>query len=227
MGTAVTERLNRTLEGVTSGRTARILGRRWTVLGGALLLALATLIGVGGFLSAPSEVGGGTTIGGPFRLTDQHGERVASADFAGRYMLVHFGYTFCPDASCPRMLSAMGQALEQLPPEVAERVVPVFITLDPRRDTVERLAEYLPIFHPRFVALTGTPTEVKAAARAYRVEFERVDGEPGQPERIQHSSVIYLMGPEGEYVAHFGQSAKAEDIAERLKKALGVTAPAA
>jgi protein SCO1/2 len=161
--------------------------------------------------------GSGTPlIGGPFTLTDQHGEEVTEQDFAGRYMLIYFGYTFCPDF-CPLSLSTMTRALELVPGEAAEQVVPVFISVDPKRDTVEHLAEYAPLFHPRLVALTGTEEQVEEATSAYRVYFKPVESEQATDYLVDHSTFIYLMGPDGEYVTHFGHDASAEEMAERLE----------
>ena len=146
--------------------------------------------------------GGEALVGGPFRLTDQHGAEVTEQDFAGRYMLIYFGYTYCPDF-CPISLANMTQALDLLPPDQAEQVVPILITVDPERDTVEQLAEYAPLFHPSLVALTGRPRQIKAAAKAYRVYFAKAGNGDSDTYLMDHSSFIYLMGPDGRYVRHF------------------------
>src|SRR3712207_4659015 len=104
-------------------------------------------------------------IGGPFALVDQDGQRVTEQTFRGKYTLVVFGYIYCPDI-CPAELQTIANALEALGPK-ADQVTPVFITIDPERDTVEQVAGYVKNFHPRFVGLTGTPQEIKEAARAY------------------------------------------------------------
>jgi protein SCO1/2 len=169
---------------------------------------------------APESGATGTAlVGGPFALVDQAGNQVTEQDFAGRFMLVYFGYTWCPDF-CPMSLTTMVQALDLLAPEQAAQVVPVLITVDPGRDTVEQLAEYVPLFHPRLVGLTGTPEQTAAAARAYRVYFNKV--EEGDPDAylMDHSTFIYLMGPEGEYRRHFGASATPEEVAEGLRAEL-------
>ena len=160
---------------------------------------------------------GEALIGGPFSLVNQGGERVTEADFAGRYMLVYFGYTYCPDF-CPMSLSTMTRALDLLEPEQAERVVPVFITVDPERDTVEHLSEYAALFGPRLVALTGTAAETDAAARAYRVYHNKVEADASAADYLMdHSVFTYLMGPDGRYVTHFGHDATPEEVAERLR----------
>lgn len=193
--------------------------KRWLILSVALLLALGSLIGVGAVMRSPAEDPGSqaVAIGGPFRLTDQHGQRVAAKDFKGDWMLVYFGYTFCPDV-CPMTLANMTQALDELPEHQAERIVPVFITVDPKRDTVEQLAEYAPLFGDRLVALTGTDAEVKAAARAYKVYFTKAasSGEGEDDYLMDHSGFIYLMDPDGKYRAHFSHTTPVDELVRRL-----------
>ena len=158
-------------------------------------------------------VSGAALVGGPFELTDQHGNRVSDRDFRGRFMLVYFGYSFCPDV-CPTDLAAMGAALDRLGAE-SEAVQPIFITIDPERDTVQRLADYAPLFHPRLIALTGTPEEIRRAASAYRVYFEKA-GE-GRDYLMNHSGIIYLMDRDGSFITHFPQGTPAEDIADKIR----------
>lgn len=193
---------------------------RWPLLAVVLALALGALIGVGALLHGQFQERTGAdavAIGGPFRLTNQYGERVTPQDFAGKYMLIYFGYTYCPDI-CPMTLANMALALDQLPKEVAEKVVPIFITVDPERDTVEQLSQYAPLFHPRLVALTGTDAEVKAAARAYRVYFKKVEEGGGGDYLMDHSSFVYLMGPDGGYADHFSHSATPDEMAAALER---------
>lgn len=205
----------------TPGAAGRI-SKRWIALAAVFVIALGALIGVGALLTNPGQdpsTRGEAAIGGPFRLTDQNGARVTNQDFAGKYMLIYFGYTYCPDI-CPMTLSNMTMALEELPPELAEQVVPIFITIDPMRDTVEQLGAYASSFHPRLVALTGTDAEVKAAARAYRVYAKKVDGEGGSDYLMDHSSFVYLMGPKGKYRAHFAHDGSPERMAEGIRREL-------
>ena len=164
---------------------------------------------------------GEALIGGPFTLIDQHGARVTEQDFAGRFMLVYFGYTFCPDI-CPTSLTVMAAALDQLPEAQAEQVVPILITVDPARDTVEQLADYAPLFHPRLVALTGSEEEVREAARAYRVYYH-VPEEEGDAYLVDHSTFVYLMGPDGSYRTHFGIDASPEAMAEAIGKEIAAS----
>ncbi len=161
-------------------------------------------------------VSGAALIGGPFALTDQRGARVTDADFRGRAMLVYFGYSFCPDI-CPTDLAAMAAAIDALGPRGAE-VQPLFITIDPERDTVERLAEYAPLFHPRLIALTGTPEEIRTAAAQYRVYYEKAGTGPDY--LMNHSGIIYLMDPQGRFVTHFAQGTPTDEIAATIGRHL-------
>jgi len=197
----------------------RIFGNWIVVLAAALLLVV--VIGVAGWRLLMPEAGSSGTalVGGPFTLTDQQGAEVTEQDFAGRFMLIYFGYTFCPDF-CPMSLSTMVEALDLLAPEQVQQVAPILITIDPERDTVAQLAEYVPLFDPRLVGLTGTPEQTAAAAKAYRVYFNKV--EEGDPDAylMDHSTFIYLMGPDGEYRRHFGANATPEELAEGLRAEL-------
>ena len=134
------------------------------VLAAAVVLGLRWLGGESETTTALAEV----PIGGPFTLTDQDGRRVSDQEFRGRLMLVYFGYTFCPDI-CPLGLTTIADMLDALPPELQDQVVPVFITVDPERDTAAVLHDYVPQFSPRLVGLTGSEAEIAATLRAYRV----------------------------------------------------------
>ena len=158
-------------------------------------------------------------IGGPFSLTDHHGNRVTHESYDGKYLLVFFGYTFCPDV-CPTELLVMGQALDELGDEAA-RVQALFITVDPERDTPETLAENVPNFHPDLIGLTGTPEETAEAAKVYRVYYRKGETEAGETHYLmEHSSIVYFMNPNSEYVTHFVPGQGAETIAERIEEIL-------
>lgn len=163
----------------------------------------------------PRDDGAGSAIGGPFNLVDQHGRAVSDADLRGQYLLVYFGYTYCPDV-CPTELQTMSRAIDLLGEE-GEKVTPVFITVDPERDTVEQLAAYAEHFHPRLVALTGTAEQVAAAAKAYRVIYRKVEDESAAEYLMDHSSIVYLMDPKGRFVTHFGGGTGPEKMAERIR----------
>ncbi len=159
-------------------------------------------------------------IGGPFTLVDHQGHPLTGDYLKGRFMLVYFGYTFCPDV-CPTALTDMGDVLGILG-EAADKVTPVFITVDPDRDTPEHLKEYLKFFHPRLVGLTGTPEQTAAALKAYKVYAAKTPFEGGDAGDylMDHTSIIYLMGPDGAYKAHFSHGASAEDMAKGIRKFL-------
>lgn len=196
-----------------------------TLVGLALAAgALAGLLLVPGALDrlAPAmqaTTAGKALIGGPFTLTDQAGRRVTDTDFRGRYMLVYFGFTYCPDV-CPSALQVMSAALDKLGPK-ADRVQPIFITVDPERDTPEQLAQYVSSFHPRLIGLTGTLADVQAAAKAYRVYFQKVQENKSAGEySMEHTSIIYLMDPNGAYVTHFTHATPIDQMVQKLSQTL-------
>ncbi len=160
-------------------------------------------------------------IGGPFELMDSKGKTVTEASFEGRYMLIYFGYTYCPDV-CPTRLLEMThalEALEEVSPERAAKVVPVFISLDPERDTPQVIADYVTHFHPAMVGLTGSTAQLDAVMKAYRGYYRKVEPEEGEdPESylVDHTSYVFLMGEKGQYVTHFPSTADAEDIGKSL-----------
>lgn len=160
----------------------------------------------------------GMVLGGPFRLTDHTGRAVTEADFAGRFLLVYFGFTYCPDV-CPTELGTVAAALDLLE-GAGERVTPVFITIDPGRDTPEAMADYVSRFHPRMVGLTGTAEQVATAARAYRVFYARVQRPEMTQYLMDHSSFIYLVGPDGRVRSLFRPETSPEAIAQALRSQL-------
>ncbi|HSF94256.1 MAG TPA: SCO family protein [Thermohalobaculum sp.] len=138
----------------------------------------------------------GAEIGGPFTLTDQNGNRVASAEVIDGPTLIYFGYTFCPDV-CPVDVAIMASAVDLLDQQ-GYRVKPVFITVDPARDTPEAMGYYAEAMHPRMIGLTGTEAEIEAAADAYKVYFQRVDLENSAAGYLMnHSTLTYFMMPDG------------------------------
>jgi len=162
-------------------------------------------------------------VGGPFTLVDSRGETVRSEDFHGRFMLVFFGYTYCPDI-CPMTLMHITKAMETLEntaPSVAGQVTPVFISVDPERDTPEQIARYLENFHPSVVGLTGSMDKVRRTAASYAVVFETVDEDREEGYLVDHTSNILLMGPDGSYITHFSPRTPADLIANILKRTIG------
>ena len=157
------------------------------------------------------------TVGGAFTLTDQNGRPRSDADFRGKLMIVYFGYTHCPDV-CPSDLMAITQALDDLGP-AAEGVQPVFITIDPERDT-KGLAEYVSAFHPRLIGLTGSPEEIRRVANSYKAFYVKVQDERGGDYSIDHAGVIYLMGRNGEYLGFMPPQTAPDRLTEILRKNL-------
>src|SRR6185503_9615592 len=160
---------------------------------------------------------GQADVGGPFQLTDQHGKRVSEQDFRGRYMLIYFGYSFCPDV-CPTTLAVMAQALEKAG-DRARRVTPVFITIDPERDTPQVLDDYMKAFGPSFVGLTGSAAEIKDVLKKYRVSAAKKPLDGGGY-GMDHSSVLYLMGPNGKMISFYDEAVSPDDLAKDLRSKL-------
>jgi cytochrome oxidase Cu insertion factor (SCO1/SenC/PrrC family) len=156
-------------------------------------------------------------IGGPFTLTDPTGKRRSDSEFRGRLMIVYFGYTFCPDV-CPADLMAITQALDALGP-AADGVQPVFITVDPERDT-KVLGEYIAAFHHSFVGLTGSPDEIRNVANSYKAFYAKVPDPRSSDYSIDHAGVIYLMGRNGEYLGFMPPQTGPERLTEILRKYL-------
>jgi protein SCO1/2 len=186
-------------------------------IGNAFARLAATLLG--GDAPAPSAGGvqlpQGMVLGGPFSLTDHTGRAVTQADFADRFLLLYFGFTYCPDV-CPTELGTIAAAMDDLGAQAA-RVTPVLITIDPARDTPDALADYVSRFHPAMVGLTGSPEQVAAAARAYRVFYSKVQRPDMTDYTMDHSSFIYLVGPDGRVRALFRPQTPPEAIAEAVR----------
>jgi protein SCO1/2 len=162
---------------------------------------------------------GVATVGGPFTLTDHSGRRVSDQDFRGKFLLVFFGFTFCPDV-CPTALQVSAAALDKLGSK-ADRVVPIFISIDPERDTPEAMARYVESFHPRLVGLTGSTEEIAAVARAYRVYYRKAkDEKSAAGYTMDHSSIVYLMGPDGKFVSHFTHTTSPDAMASAIARHL-------
>ncbi len=162
---------------------------------------------------------GRPSVGGPFELLDGDGRKVTERDFEGRHMLVYFGYTFCPDV-CPTTLFNASAALDEIGPALSAKVRLVFISIDPERDTPEIVKEYAGHFHPGTVGLTGTPEQVAAAARAWRIYYRKAAPEEDGSYLVDHSSILFLMDGDGRYVTHFSHEASAADMASALKRLL-------
>jgi len=155
---------------------------------------------------------------GPFELVTHTGKTVTDRDYLGKYMLVYFGYTHCPDV-CPIDLQIVSEAVDLLGKDGA-KVQPLFVTVDPKRDTVNVMAKYVKLFHPRLIGLTGTKAQVASAAKIYRMQSRRSvsqDAEPGEY-LIDHSAAIVLIGPDGVGLSLFPHGITAKDIVSDIKR---------
>jgi protein SCO1/2 len=190
---------------------------------GLIAFIVALIVIAGGFayeqyIAPPSGVvRAPVPIGGPFALIDQNGASRHDTDFRGKLMLVYFGYTYCPDV-CPTTLTLITDALKKLGPAAAQ-IAPIFITVDPDRDTPAQMKAYIQSFDPRFVALTGSAAQIATAAGEYRVYYRKEPEQDGSY-TMDHSSVIYLMARDGHYLGHFNPGIDAQDLAAGIKQYL-------
>lgn len=212
---------------------SEFMQRKTIPLIGAMLAALAAIAlaalvvwhqmsGGGGGARSNGEavVAPGIEMGGAFELTGRSGEPVTDQAFHGQFMLIYFGYTSCPDI-CPTELSSMAAALDILDESnsaASQKVTPVFITIDPERDTVEIVEEYAAAFHPRMVGLTGDAETIDAVARKYRVFYSKGTLDEDGFYLMNHSGYVYLMGPDGEFVTMFTGGTDPANIAEALNR---------
>ncbi len=199
----------------------------WTVA------IVANLGLVGGFLwinlsdppSYTASSSGEADVRSEFSLTDHTGRDVTETDYTGRWQLVVFGFTYCPDI-CPTTLAFVGTILDLLGPDV-ERVAPLFISVDPERDSVEIIAEYVAAFHPRIIGLTGSPAQIAVAAEEFKVYYAKLEDDSAPDGYLMaHTGAIYLMRPDGRFEAVFRESDQeperlAEEILVRIKKERG------
>ena len=163
------------------------------------LLVAVTLLAAGGYLFLSGSQPAALAVGGPFSLIDGDGHAVTDQTYRGKFMLVYFGYTYCPDV-CPTTLSAVADAMDKLGPK-ADKIQSLFITVDPKRDKPDVVKQYAAAFGTRIVGLTGSPEQIAAAAKAYRVYYaEHRTGTGPDDYSMDHSSVLYLMGPDGRFI---------------------------
>lgn len=183
-----------------------------------VILLLMVCLALG--LASPGVSGAAgkeTATGGRFILQNHLGKVVTDEDFAGKFMLIYFGYTYCPDV-CPTGLQTMSYALDLIGDD-ARHIQPLFITVDPGRDTQVILRDYVKAFHSRLVGLTGTEAAIKSVTGKYRVKFSKViDKDDAKDEYLMdHTSAIFLMGPDGKYLARFSFNTSAEKMAEKMR----------
>jgi protein SCO1/2 len=173
-----------------------------------------------GRLSGSAQTGvsmpGSVQVGGPFTLVDAAGKTVSDTSFRGRWMLVYFGYSFCPDV-CPTELQAVAASLDQLGP-LAAKVAPLFITIDPGRDTPTAIGQYTKLFDDRLIGLTGSDKQIADVARAYRVYYARADSKGSSDYLMDHSSFLYLMGPDGTLRYLFKPGMSGADMATIMRE---------
>jgi cytochrome oxidase Cu insertion factor (SCO1/SenC/PrrC family) len=195
-----------------------------SALGLGLWLALAPALAAETPARSPAEImdilmWNREPVGGPFELVDQAGRTRSERDFRGQLMLVYFGFTYCPDI-CPTDLQAVGLALDRLG-EDAGQVQPLFITVDPARDTPEHLSDYVKLFHPRLIGLTGSADAIRKTADAYKVYYAKVDLNKDGGYTIDHTAFIYLMDRDGNYLGFFPPGTSAERMVEIIRPQLG------
>ncbi len=175
------------------------------------------------FLSAPekpqSNSYGKALIGGAYQLTDHTGQLVHHSDFHGKYQLVYFGFTYCPDI-CPTTLMIISNALNNIG-ALAEEVTPVFITVDPERDNVDVMAQYVSNFHEKLIGLTGTAEDIKTAADAYKVYYNKVPMKDSATDYVvDHSGFLYFMDRQGNYMMHFPHNVSEQELTDAMLKTI-------
>jgi protein SCO1/2 len=161
-----------------------------------------------------------------YLLQDTNGRGVSPDDFRGRYQLITFGYTFCPDV-CPTTLSEMAVVLQQLGPQ-AEGLQPIFVSVDPERDTLEVLRTYTAFFDPRIIGMTGSPALVSRAAENFKVRYQKVHEKGAPPDRysVDHSAGMVLLGPDGAYLKKFAYATPPGQVAEAIRQQMAEMPPA-
>ncbi len=189
---------------------------------GILVFVVVLAVLVAGFGYVSGWFGGGPPpepqLGGPFSLTDQNGKTRTAAEFRGKLMLIYFGYTDCPD-TCPATLAAITKALDDLGPS-ATAIAPIFITVDPARDTPEQMKAYAANFSPRLIALTGTPAQLETVEREFHVYAEKEPGDSAGSYLMNHSAFLYLMGRDGKLARIIPPGEKPADLADDIRKYL-------
>jgi protein SCO1/2 len=201
-------------KGQESGALAKGSAWRRTARRRADLVTFAMVMTI--FLGTAAASDQNAAIGGPFALIDQNGRHVTDVDFRGKFMLIYFGYTSCPDV-CPTALFAIGQAMTQLSPDERKQVTPIFVTVDPERDTQKVLADYVANFSPDLVGLTGSPNAVQAVEREYHV-YAKKHSETDGSYSVDHTSIIYLIDRGGRYRAILTADSTAAQIVDGLRK---------
>jgi protein SCO1/2 len=183
-----------------------------------LAMAAALMVSACGQTGASEPPLAGARIGGAFTLVDQNGAVATDKDFAGKYRLMYFGYSYCPDV-CPvdlQKLMAGYARLEKTDAAAAAKVEPIFVSVDPERDQPAVLKQYVTAFHPKLTGLTGTPAQIAATAKAYAIIYSKEGS--GRDYLMNHSRLAYLFGPKGEPIALIPHDGTADEIAAELKR---------
>ena len=194
------------------------MNERGFIVRAAMLLALMLAACSDGARDSPPLEG--ARLGGAFTLIDQDGRKATDKQFEGQYRLVYFGFTYCPDV-CPVDLQNIGQAMRQLEksdPEVAARVQPIFISVDPERDKPAVLKQYVAAFHPRLIGLTGTPDQIADVARKHGVFYSKEEDAGASEYKVNHARMALLFGPKGEPIAILPHDEGAGAIAAELRR---------
>jgi protein SCO1 len=197
-----------------NARTARLLLVLGSFVAGLALFSAAAFIVTG---RTPSPIALPSAVGGPFELTDQNAQPITDKDLKGRPFLVFFGFTHCPDV-CPTTLFEVSEILRALGPD-SDRMRALFITVDPERDTPEKLKDYLSSFDPHLVGVTGDPAAVAAVVKSYRVYAKKVPLDGGNY-TMDHTAIVYLMDKEGRFVVPFNIKRRPEEAAADLRRYL-------
>lgn len=186
-----------------------------------LTLIAAASIAAYALMSSPNKPAGfgEALVGGPFTMINHRGETVTEKSFLGKPMLLFFGFTFCPDV-CPTELQVMAAALDELG-DKGKNIQPIFVSIDPERDTPAVMAAYVTNFGDRFIGLTGSAEQVAAMAGAYRIFYARQENKERPSDYLMdHSSIVYLMGPDGKFLKHFTYTTDAKALAQGIAEAL-------
>jgi protein SCO1 len=186
------------------------------------IVAASVIAATGGLVAyrAVPDLSSAGSIGGSFALIDGSGGTVTDRSFPGKWELIYFGYTYCPDA-CPTTLNTIAETLTALGP-LAERVQPLFITVDPERDTPQVMASYVRNFDPRIVGLTGSEDAVADAARKFRIVYAKhKTGDGPNDYLMDHSSVVIVMDPSGKFAGFLAADLTSDRMADKLRRLIG------
>ena len=176
----------------------------------------------------PSETAmpmAGLNIGGAFSLTDHDGQAVTEKTYGDDYKLIYFGFTYCP-AICPtelQKISRVMKAFEKNHPDVAKDIQPLFITVEPERDTVDVMREYVSLFHPKLIGLTGTEPQIDFIKKGYRIFAAKVEDGDAQDYTVDHSSFIYFMGPDNQLISMYKVDDSADAVYQDIENRLGLS----